>query len=82
MRAVEKKLFQELLDLDIIENVEVSTHWVFPMQKVLKKTMNWHLVVEMRQANVVIARERYPVPTIEGLLNELRVRQIFSKLNH
>jgi hypothetical protein len=52
------------------------------MQKVLKKTMNWHLVVDMRQENVVIVRERYPVPTIEGLLNELRVGQIFSKLNH
>jgi hypothetical protein len=35
----------------------------------------------MHQTNVTIARERYPVPTTEGLLNELREGQIFSKLD-
>jgi hypothetical protein len=81
MRAIEKKLVQELLDLDIIERIEGPTHWVSPIQIVIKRTKYWRLVVVMRQANVAIARERYPVPTIEGLLTELREGQIFSKLD-
>jgi hypothetical protein len=80
MRAVERKLFQVLLDLDITEKVEDPTLWVSPIQVVPKKTNDWHLVVDMRQANVAVAREHYPVPTIKGLLNELRGGQIFSKL--
>jgi hypothetical protein len=81
MRAIEKKLVQELLDLDIIERIEGPTHWVSPIHIVIKRTKYWCLVVVMRQANVAIVRECYPVPTVEGLLNELREGQIFSKLD-
>jgi hypothetical protein len=81
MRAIEKKLVQELLDLDIIEKVEGPIHWVSPIHIVTKNTRDWRLVFDMHQTNVAIARERYPVPTVEGLLNELREGQIFSKLN-
>jgi hypothetical protein len=81
MRAIEKKSVQELLYLDITEKVEGPIHLVSPIHIVPKKTKDWHLVFDMHQTNVAIARERYPVPTIEGLLNELREGQIFSKLD-
>jgi hypothetical protein len=81
MRAIEKKLDQELLDLDIIARVEGARHWISPIQVVPKKTKYWGLVVDMHQTNVAIARERYSMPTIEGLLNELREGQIFPKLD-
>jgi hypothetical protein len=60
VRAIEKKLVKEFLDLDISEKVEGSTHWVFPIQIVPKKTKDWHLVVDMHRANASNSKGTLP----------------------
>ncbi|KAF7709013.1 hypothetical protein HF521_018070, partial [Silurus meridionalis] len=78
--AVERKI-KELVDMDIIEPAKGPTPWVNPVVIVPKANSEIRLCLDMRQANRAIVRERYPIPTVDEILQGVNGSTIFSKLN-
>lgn len=79
--AVDKKI-DELLHMDIIEKVEGSTPWVNPVVVVPKaQSKDIRLCLDMRMANKAIIRGRYPIPTVDELLQGMNGSVMFSKLD-
>ena len=71
----------ELVELDIIEKVSGPSSWVSPVVVVPKPSGDIRLCVDMRQANRAVKRERYPIPTIDEVLQDLNQSKFFSKLD-
>ncbi|KAL9967186.1 hypothetical protein ACROYT_G025364 [Oculina patagonica] len=71
----------ELVKLDIIEKVSGPSLWVSPVVVVPKPSGDIRLCVDMRQANMAVKRERYPIPTIDEVLQDLNQSKFFSKLD-
>ena len=79
-----KKLLGKLIELeenDIIEKVERPTTWVSPLVIFLKRDGDIRIIVDMRVANQVIKRERYTIPTVEEIVQEMNGACHFSKLD-
>ncbi len=70
---VEEKI-KELLEMDIIEELNGPTPWVNPVVIVPKANSEIRLCLDMRQANRAIIRERYPIPTVDELLQSMNDR--------
>ena len=62
--------------MDIIEKLSSPSQWVSPVVVVSKFNGEVRLCVDMRQANCALERERYPIPTIDEVLED----SVFSKL--
>lgn len=77
---MEEKI-KELLKMDIIEEVNGPTPWVNPVVIVPKANCEIRLCLDMRQANRAIIRERYPIPTVDELLQSMNGSMFFSKLD-
>lgn len=77
---MEEKI-KELLKMDIIEEVNGPTPWVNPVVIVPKANSEIRLCLDMRQANQAIIRERYPIPTVDELLQSMNGSMFFSKLD-
>lgn len=77
---VEAKI-TELIDNDIIEPVENATPWVNPVVIVPKPSGEIRLCLDMRRANEAIERVRFPIPTVDEILQELNGSKVFSKLD-
>ena len=71
----------ELVKLDIIEKVSGPSSWVSPVVVVPKPSGDIRLCVDMRQANMAVKREHYPIPTIDEVLQDLNQSKFFSKLD-
>ena len=56
--------------MDIIEKVQGPTPWVSPTV-VPKPSGEIRLCVDMRKANDAIVRERYPIPTVDEVLQDM-----------
>ena len=61
----------ELVELDIIEKVSGPSLWDSPVVAVPKPSGDIRLWVDMRQANMAVKRERFPIPTIDEVLQVL-----------
>ena len=81
LRDKVKEKVEELVDMDIIEPVEGPTPWVSPVVVVPKQNDEIRLCVDMRRANEAIIRERYPIPTVDEVLQSLNQSTVFSKLD-
>jgi len=81
LRAKVEEKLKELVDLDIIELVTEPTPWVSPLVVVPKPSGDIRLCVDMRRANEAIIRERFPIPTIEELLQDMCQSRVFSKID-
>ena len=55
--------------------------WVNPLVVVEKPNGDIRICLDMRQANLAIVRETYPVPTVEETLQEVSNAKVFSKLD-
>ena len=77
---MEQKL-QELESYDIIEKFEELSDWMSQVVVVPKANGDIRLCVDMRRANEAVIHERYAIPTIDGILNDLNQSQVFSKLD-
>ena len=76
-----KKKIEEPVAIDIIEPVEGLTRWVSPVVVVPKQNDEIRLCVGMRKANEAIIRERYPIPTVDKVLQNPNQSTVFSKLD-
>ena len=74
---LERKL-DELVAQDIIEKVNEPSFWISPVVVVPKKN-DIRLCVDMRQANQAVIREKYPIPTVEEVLQDFNQSTVFSK---
>jgi len=72
---------KELLDSDVIEPVSGPSKWVSPVVIIPKNDGDIRLCVDMRQANRAIQRTRYPIPTVDEVLQEMNNSKYFSKLD-
>lgn len=62
--------------------IQVSTSsFSSPALLVRKKTSDWRLCVDYRQLNALTTKNKYPLPLIEDLLDELHGAQWFTSLD-
>ena len=77
---LDRKL-NELVDLDIIEPVDGPSQWISPVVLIPKKNGDIRICVDMRRANQAFTRERYPIPTVDEVIQDLNQSKVFSKLD-
>lgn len=58
-----------------------SSPYSSPVLLVRKKTSDWHLCVDFRRLNAVTVKNKYPLPLVEELLEELQGAEWFTTLD-
>jgi len=53
----------------------------FPIVLIKKKDGTWRFCVEYRALNAITIKDRFPIPTIEELLDKLIATKVFTKLD-
>lgn len=71
----------ELEALDIIEKADGPSSWVSSVVVIPKSDDDIRLCVDMREANKAVERERFPIPTIDDVLQEMSESKVFSKID-
>ena len=67
---------KELEDSDVIEKVQGPTPWVSPLVVVPKANSDIRIFVDMRCANKAEHRERFPMPNIEDIIQQMNFRDL------
>ena len=80
LRDKVKKKVEELVNKDIIEPTEGPTPWVSPVVVVPRQNDDIRLCVDMHRANEATNRGRYPIPTVDEVLQSLNQRIVFLAL--
>jgi hypothetical protein len=70
---------KELLDLGLIRP-SVSP-WVAPIIFVKKKDGSLQLFIDSRDLNCATTKNRYPMPQIDDLFDEMKGATVFSKID-
>ncbi|GKA76915.1 hypothetical protein Tco_0783376 [Tanacetum coccineum] len=58
-----------------------SSHWGAPMLFVKKKDGSFRMCVDYRELNKLTVKNRYPLPRIDDLFDQLQGSQFFSKID-
>ncbi|KAL4347798.1 hypothetical protein GQ457_17G006860 [Hibiscus cannabinus] len=74
-----ERLIQDMLQAGVIRD-SVSS-FASPIVMVKKKDGTWRLCVDYRQLNQMTIKDKFPIPIIEELLDELGAARFFSKLD-
>lgn len=77
---VEKEL-ERLEKFVIIEKVEGPTPWISPIVVFPKKSGEFRICVDMREANQAIKREKHLMPTTDDLIADFNGATLFSTLD-
>ena len=74
-----KTQLQELVDRGFIK--PSISPWGVPMLFVKKNDGTWRLCVDYRQLNKVTIRNKYPLPQVDDLIDQLQGVKVFSKID-
>lgn len=74
-----EKIIEELLRNSIIQ--PSSSPYASPALLVKKKDGSWRLCVDYRKLNSLTIKNKYPVPVIDDLIDELKGARYFSKID-
>ncbi|GKC19653.1 retrotransposon-related protein [Tanacetum coccineum] len=72
-------MVKELLEASVITNSQSS--FSSPIVMVKKKDGSWKMCIDYRQINEYTVKNKFPIPVIEELLNELNGAKVFSMLD-
>lgn len=78
MRKQGKKKLSELLKQGIIQKVEGESSWLSPLVVVPKPNKDIRICINMRQTNMTVSRERFPLPNIDETLDEMNGTNVFK----
>jgi hypothetical protein len=74
-----KEQLQDLLDKGFIR--PSASPWGAPVLFVKKKVGSMRLCIDYRELNKVTIRNKYPLPRIDDLFDQLRGSEVFSKID-
>ena len=74
-----KKKIKELADKGYIRHS--ASPWGSPVLFVKEKDGSMRMCIDYRNLNVVIVKNKYPLPIIDDLLDQLRNAKFFSKID-
>jgi len=74
-----EKLVQEMLNSELVQ--PSTSPFSSPIILVKKKDGNWRFCTYYRALNATIIKDRFPIPTVEDMLDELYGASYFTKLD-